>query len=261
MACKATLKVDDILFVKDDKIGKIKEAADLPDEEYSDADYKKDLAITYVQTGADFVKLYSPAVGLGIISISLLLGSHDIMKKRNVALMAAYKTLDQAFGDYRKRVVETYGTQTDSNFKNGIRDEKITVVEVDENGVKKKVKKTVGVVDPNHHSQYAKFFDETCSSWQKNPEYNLLFLKNQQNYANDLLKSRGHLFLNEVYDMIGVPRTSAGSIVGWVIGDGDNFIDFGMYDMDSEVKRQFVNGYERSILLDFNVDGVIYDLI
>ena len=90
----------------------------------------------------------------------------------------------------------------------------------------------------------------------------MLFLRTQQNYANDLLKARGHLFLNEVYSMLGIPHTSAGAIVWWTIGaGGDNYVDFGIFTRDSQVVREFVNGYERSILLDFNVDGVIWDMI
>jgi hypothetical protein len=136
-------------------------------------------------------------------------------------------------------------------------------VDTDENGKKIKSKKTIEVTDPNGVSQYARFFDESCVQWSKTPEYNLTFLNCQQNYANDLLHSRGHVFLNEVYDMLGIPRSQAGAVVGWVLGkDNDvGYIDFGIYDGNRMRARDFVNGYERSILLDFNVDGVIYDLI
>jgi hypothetical protein len=64
--------------------------------------------------------------------------------------------------------------------------------------------------------------------------------------------------------MLGIDRSKAGSVVGWVItkeGTGDNFIDFGVFDGDNPRARDFVNGREGSILLDFNVDGVIYDKI
>ena len=115
------------------------------------------------------------------------------------------------------------------------------------------------------YSDYAKFFDEGCREWDKDPEYNLTFLKCQENYANDLLKSKGHLFLNEVYDMLGIPRTKAGQIVGWIYDEenpiGDNYVDFGIYDVYKEANRNFVNGYERNILLDFNVDGDILSKI
>ena len=136
---------------------------------------------------------------------------------------------------------------------------------MNEDGTESTVKTTMNIIDPNTISDYSRIFDECNTSWSKSPEHNLVFLKQQQNYANDLLKSRGHLFLNEVYDMLGFPRTQAGQIVGWVYDEknpiGDNFVDFGIYNLDSERARAFVNGYERSILLDFNVDGNVWKLM
>lgn len=262
LACKATLKAEDIIDEAKEKIDNIKLAKETFEEEkYSQEDYNKDMTVTYVQTGAAFAKLYAPAVLLGTASIACIIGSHGIMRKRNIALMAAYKALDQSFSDYRKRVVEEFGSEKDRLLKNGIRKEVVVVEETDEKGKTKSKTIEVDALDPNGVSQYAKFFDEGCSQWSKSPEYNLTYLRCQQNYANDLLKSRGHVFLNEVYDMIGVPRTKAGAIVGWVLGAGDDYIDFGIFDGESAATRDFVNGYERSILLDFNVDGVIYDLI
>ena len=140
--------------------------------------------------------------------------------------------------------------------------EQVIETTVDENGKTHKIKKNkLNTDDTNGISVYARFFDEACTQWSKTPEYNFLTLKSQQNYFNSLLQSRGHVFLNEVYDALGIPRTQAGSIVGWAIGNGDNFVDFGIFNGDRTKVRDFVNGYERSILLDFNVDGVIYDLI
>lgn len=262
MACRATLKVDAVLEKSKETIDKIHYAKENVDsKEYTEKDYKRDMTIAYLHTGADFAKLYGPSVTLGIASIGCMLGAHSIMKKRNVALMAAYKLVEQSFSDYRHRVVEDLGEEKDKQYKYGIKQETHTVIEEDEDGKKKKVKKTVEVIDPNVVSQYARFFDEASPQWSKTPEYNLIFLKCQQNYMNDLLKARGHVFLNEVYDALGIPRSQAGAVVGWVLGQGDDFIDFGIYDLNNESSRDFVNGYERSILLDFNIDGVIYDLI
>lgn len=263
LACKATLKVEGIVDDAKEKIDKIKYAdKEIDDATYSEMDYKKDMTLVYVQTGAKFVKLYGPAVGLGVISVGCIMGSHNIMKKRNVALMAAFKLAEQSYADYRKRVVEELGEEKDRQFHYGIKTETIQAEKIDENGKKKKVNEVVEFVDPDKHSIYARFFDECSTQWSKTPEYNLVFLKAQQNYANDLLHCRGHIFLNEVYDLLGLPRSQAGALVGWVMtGDGDNFVDFGIYDTNNPSKRDFVNGYERSILLDFNVDGVIHDLI
>jgi len=264
MACNATLKVDAVLAVAKEKKDKIdKASATMNHDVYTEKDRQKDLVITYVQTGADFVKLYGPAVLLGSVSIACILGSYNIMRKRNIAVVAAYKVLKDGFDKYRERVVEDLGVDKDLEYRHGTKMETVEEVISDpETGKKKKLKKLVPTYDSNHVSQYARFFDESCPDWSKTPEYNLLFLKTKQNYANDLLHSRGHVFLNEVYAELGMKHTQEGSVVGWVLSeDSDNFVDFGMFDVRRKAAREFVNGEERSILLDFNVDGIIWDKI
>lgn len=253
LACRATLKVDDVLQEHTDKVEKIEHAfTGFDREDYSADDHKRDLTVTYIQTGVDFVKLYGPSVSLGIASIGCIISAHGIMRKRNVALMAAYKAVEEGFAAYRKRVIEEHGEDADYMYRHGLRAEQVT--EVDENG--KKVKKTQIVKDPNGLSVYAKYYDEGCKQWSPTADYNLLFLKSQQDYHNEMLKARGHLFLNEVYDALGIERTKQGAVVGWVLGEGDDFVDFGFSrDVD------FMNGRTNTALLDFNVDGVIYDLI
>ena len=250
LACRATLKLEEVL---DEGKENVKKAKTLEHEDYSEKDREKDLAIIHIQTSVKIVKLYGPAIVLGGVSVAALTQSHSILNKRNAALTAAYAALEKGFAQYRQRVVEKYGEEEDRNFRYGSRE-----VEVMEDGKKKTVLR-VGEGEP---SIYARFFDPMSTKWSKEPEYNLLLLKCQQNYANDLLRARGHVFLNEVYDMIGVPRSKAGSVVGWILVGNvkENWIDFGIWDDDNNV-RDFVNGREASILLDFNVDGVIYDKI
>ena len=269
MACKATTKVDTIIEESKKSIDTIHEgmeAGNICDVEYTEEDGKKDLAIVYIQTGVKFAKLYGPSVLLGLTSIGCILASNNIIHKRNVALSAAYTAIDRSFKSYRSRVIERFGESMDRELRYNIKTQEVKETVVDEEtGKKKTVKSTVSVVDPNTYSDYARFFDEYCAGWTKDAEYNLMFLRQQQNYANELLKSRGHLFLNEVYDMLGIDRTKAGNIVGWVYDEkhpiGDNFVDFGIYVLDNEKARDFVNGRERSILLDFNVDGDILSLM
>lgn len=269
MACKATTKVDTIIEESKKSIDTIHEgmkAGNICDVEYTEEDGKKDLAIVYIQTGVKFAKLYGPSVLLGLTSIGCILASNNIIHKRNVALSAAYTAIDRSFKGYRSRVIERFGESMDRELRYNIKTQEVKETVVDEEtGKKKTVKSTVSVVDPNTYSDYARFFDEYCAGWTKDAEYNLMFLRQQQNYANELLKSRGHLFLNEVYDMLGIDRTKAGNIVGWIYDEkhpiGDNFVDFGIYVLDNEKARDFVNGRERSILLDFNVDGDILSLM
>lgn len=269
MACKATLKVNEVLEEPKKDIAKIHEAhehgataAGIP---YSEEDHKKDLTIAYIQTGVKVAKLYAPAVVVGGLSIAAILGGHNILRKRNIALAAAYTAVDKSFKEYRGRVVERFGEALDKELKYNIKAREVEEIVVNEDGTESIVKKTIDVTNPNLYSDYARFFDDGCKGWDDDPEYNLMFLKSIQAQANDILRSEGHLFLNEVYDMLGIPRCKAGQVVGWIYDEknpiGDNFIDFGIYDLHKEANRDFVNGYEKTILLDFNVDGNIWDLM
>jgi Family of unknown function (DUF6353) len=252
LACRATLKVDTVM---DEAKQKLDLAKTLQHDDYSEKDRSRDISLIYFQSGVRVVKLYAPAVLVGALSIYAIRTSNGILTRRNIALTAAYGALEKGFGEYRARVVDKYGEEEDRNLRYGTREVEI----VDPKTKKKKKVTRVALDDP---SIYARFFDPYSTSWNKEPEYNLIFLKCQQNYANDLLRSRGHIFLNEVYDMLGIPRSKAGAVVGWVLtkdDSTDNFVNFGVFDGKRQVVRDFVNGNEGAILLDFNVDGVIYD--
>lgn len=268
MACKATTKVNDILEETKKQVDDVHNVLDsdvITEEEYNNDDAKKDLAIIYTQAGVKLIKLYAPSVIVGALSITGILASHKILKKRNVALTAAYATIDRSFKEYRGRVVERFGKELDRELRYNIKAQEIEEKTVDKDGNETIEKKTISVVDPNMYSDYARIFDNGSMGWTKDPEYNLMFLKLQQNQANDRLRAQGYLFLNDVYDMLGIPRTKAGQIVGWIYDEdnpvGDNFVDFGIYDIYNEKACDFVNGRERSIVLDFNVDGNILDMI
>lgn len=268
MACKATTRLDEVLAEPKDQIDKIHEAMDHPENlpaVYTKEDGVKDLAIVYTQAGLKVVKLYAPSVALGVLSITAILKSHDILRKRNVALAAAYTAIDKSFKEYRNRVIERFGKELDNELRYNIKVKELNEVKKNEDGTEEVSKAQVAVADPNMYSDYAKFFDSGCTGWSKDAELNLMFLRRQQAYANDKLKRQGYLFLNDVYEMLGIPKTAAGQIVGWIYDEknpiGDNFVDFGIYNVNIEKNRDFVNGYERTILLDFNVDGNILDLI
>jgi hypothetical protein len=251
LACRATLKLEEVLDRTDSDL---KAANELQHRDYSEEDRQTDKRIIHTRLVVDIAKLYAPSVVLGAAGIACLTKSHNILEQRNAALTAAYVALDKGFKEYRARVVERYGETEDQEFRYGSHKIKVK----DEETGREKAVVRVAFDEP---SIYARFFDELATEWQREPEYNLAFLKCQQEYHNHLLQSRGHVFLNEVYKALGIPHSSAGSVVGWVVGNGDNFIDFGIWDKENEHARDFVNGREGAILLDFNVDGVIYDLI
>lgn len=260
LACKATTKVAEILDETNGTLDTIHEGMKtgaINGQEYTTEDGKKDTVVVYAQTGMKLAKLYGPAIILGTLSITSILASNNILRKRNVALGAAYAAIDKSLKEYRGRVIERFGEQVDTELKYGIKAKKFEEIEVDpETGKEKKVKKTVMVADPNLQSDYAVYFDSKSRNYETNPDYNRMFLKAQQAFANDKLQTRGHLFLNEVLDDLDLPRTPAGQIVGWTKDGPDGYVNFRIV----EVERETEDGrHEPALLLDFNVEGNIWE--
>lgn len=260
LACKATTKVAEILDETNGTLDTIHEGMKtgaINGQEYTTEDGKKETVVVYAQTGMKLAKLYGPAIILGTLSITSILASNNILRKRNVALGAAYAAIDKSFKEYRGRVIERFGEQVDTELKYGIKAKKFEEIEVDpETGKEKKVKKTVMVADPNLQSDYAVYFDSKSRNYETNPDYNRMFLKAQQAFANDKLQTRGHLFLNEVLDDLDLPRTPAGQIVGWTKDGPDGYVNFRIV----EVERETEDGrHEPALLLDFNVEGNIWE--
>lgn len=260
VACERTTKAEDILDETRQRLDKVREAEARKDElNYTERDKRRDLAIIYGQTGLKFAKLYWPAAALECLGIACVLGSYGIMRSRNVALTAAYTALETSYSQYRRRVREKLGDDEDAYFRTGLASKMIEVTEKDENGNEKVVRTEQKVFDPDNAgvSTFARWFDETNPEFSKSPMNNLTFLMAQQKHANYLLKSRGYVFLNDVYDMLSIPRCPQGQAVGWLKDEnngGSGFVDFGIHDGYRQMCRDFVNGYEKAILLDFNID-------
>lgn len=264
LACRATLQLSDTLdAIEQEKHNhtEAKALVEAPDYEgelsYSDQEYKRDITVITVRGLGKIAKLYAPAVLLGAASVTCLTKSHSLLEERNLALTAAYAAVDTAFKNYRERVVDRYGEDVDRELR--YTSEELDIVDEDTGEIISEMQ-IVGAPG----SAYARFFDRDSSrNWSEHPDINMLFLRQVQNYMNDRLRIRGHLFLNEVYDNLGLSHTKAGAVVGWrwQKGSGDDYIDFGIWDGDNERARDFFNGREGAILLDFNVDGVIYDQI
>jgi len=260
LAVRSTLRLEETVARAERRVNDTKQSYALsqenPDEveEYTEANYKRQLYRVYLRNVLEFTKLYGPATSLFISGAGAILAGHGIMRKRNVALVAAYNAVEKSFAAYRARVIEDLGADKDRDYRLGI-------TESSEKGPDGK-KTVVTEVDPTKMSKYARVFDEGNDYWQDGAGYNQFFLTSEQNRLNDKLLATGHIFLNEVYERLGFPHTPEGAVVGWIISkDGDNFIDFGLYDASTQSKRNFINGWEKNIWLDFNVDGVIYDKI
>lgn len=270
MACKATLKVDEPINKAKRSVEKIHTAVEKgvteAGEKYSVDDSKKDLTLVYAQTGLKLVKLYAPAVVLGAASIGCIFASNNVMRKRNLALAAAYTAVDNGFKGYRNRVIERFGEELDRELKYNIKTKEIEEKIIDDDGNESTVTKTIQVMNnPPEYSEFSRIYDDGCRGWDKDPEYSKKFLLDTQRFCNEKLQTQGYLYLNDVYEMLGFKQTYAGHVVGWIYDpsnpDVDSHVDFGIFDAHNEKARDFVNGYERVIVLDFNVDGNVYEMM
>ena len=280
MACKATTKLNPILeetkhnidlvhagVEKGHVMTKDPETKELVPVEYTEEDGKKDLTVYYTQGTLKVIKLYAPSVAVGLFSVGCLLGSNHILRKRNVALAAAYTAVDKGFKEYRGRVRERLGEAMDRELLFNVKAKEIEAEVVNpETGEVTTEKVVVDMPDPNLLTPYTFVFSkETSSHWERDPEINKFYLAQQQNYANDKLRTRGHVYLNEVLDMLGLDRCKMGNIVGWIYdeknGTGDNYIDFGIMDLRNPDNCRFVGGQQNSVWLNFNVDGNILELM
>lgn len=267
IACKQTIKANDIVAVARENLQHIENAKELAannEVEYTEEDEQADRETIGKQIAIGMVKTYALPVGLGILSITCILAGHHILKKRNVALAAAYSALSTDFMNYRKRVVDKYGKDVDFMLKNGLEKQIVANQVVDpETGEVKETKEEVLTYDGDKLSQYARVFDEVGSTqWTPSADHNRAFLLMEQNYFNERIRTRGYIFLNEVYERLGFRPTKAGSVVGWVYQNADyEGIDFGIFTAHTQKAAEFLEGTEPSIILDFNVQGDILSLV
>lgn len=267
VACKQTIKANDIIAEARkslQNIENVKELAANNEVEYTEENEQEDRKTIGMQVAVGMVKTYALPVGLGILSITCILAGHHILKKRNVALAAAYSALSTDFMNYRKRVVDKYGKDVDFMLKNGLEKQIVANQVIDpETGEVKETKEEVLTYEGDKLSQYARVFDEVGSTqWTPSADHNRAFLLMEQNYFNERIRTRGYIFLNEVYERLGFRPTKAGSVVGWVYQNADyEGIDFGIFTAHTQKAAEFLEGTEPSIILDFNVQGDILSLV
>lgn len=267
IACKQTIKANDVVAEARKSLQNIEDVKELAannEVEYTDENEQEDRKTIGMQVAVGMVKTYALPVGLGVLSITCILAGHHILKKRNVALAAAYSALSTDFMNYRKRVVNKYGKDVDFMLKNGLEKQIVANQVIDpETGEVKETKEEVLTYEGDKLSQYARVFDEVGSTqWTPSADHNRAFLLMEQNYFNERIRTRGYIFLNEVYERLGFRPTKAGSVVGWVYQNADyEGIDFGIFTAHTQKAAEFLEGTEPSIILDFNVQGDILSLV
>lgn len=271
LAGKATLEAQEVIKEHQEMMDQIEEAKRLAKElneanpmvydpdRYNAEKEASDKKKAYLKTTVNMVKTFAPVAAAAGLSLACIMTSRNILHGRYTGALAAYDALSGTFKAYRKRVKDEYGDLMDRHFLYGT--ELTTEPVLDENGKKTKERQTVENINTDELSdEFSIWFDEENVNWDPDPQFSKMFLRGMQNMANDVLHSRGHIFMNEVYDLLGFKHTTAGSVTGWIMGAGDDYVDFGLSD-DDKTTRRFVNGKENVYLLNFNHDGIIYNKI
>lgn len=263
LASKETLKAKEIVESAKKDIQTIDDAVEIAktseeviyDEKEADAERRT----VYIQTGVKLLKNYAPSILTGVATMLLGFGSYKILTGRISSITAYASGVSGMFADYRKRVKDIYGEEVDKqlyagthkeSFKTKVEDEEVEIID--------------GNVVDNEYSQYAVTFDRRSKLWTDIPHFNMITLKKAEERANEILEKYGHIMLNTVFDILHMPHTSAGAVVGWLSKDNggkDGVVRFGLYDVWKKSAWEFANEYTNEIILDFNVDGVIWDKI
>lgn len=265
LAIRATSKMDEVSPKLRSQVEAVKTEIAENAETISKKDASERLAKAYIDVAKVVVRIYSPTLATGTVSILLVLGGHGMMVKRQTQLVALYTALDTSYRAYRARVREELGAEREDHIYRRPAMRALDAVETDADGNPVEGADTTQIdMGGQNPSPYARFFDPASPNWVKEAEWNLMFLRAQEKWANDRLRQYGYLFLNEVYEALGLERSQSGQMVGWKLdNDGtarpgtDGFISFGLGDIYDENARAFINGQENIALLDFNVDGII----
>lgn len=266
LACIATAKAGDVVHGAKEELDKIKEAQENFPDEYTDEDAKKDRRMVYLKTTGKMAKLYAPAACIGTASICSILGGTGILNKRNASLAAGLAASIGEFEEYRRNLIEKFGDdgeKIDKELRYGLKEVEVKEKLTDGDGKTKTTKKKIMVVkdeDTLNGNGYSRVFDWRNPYWDKDEAYCEMFLKARQSLCNDKLRANGYIFLNDVLEYLGFPKTRVGQEVGWIYDPnnetGDNFVDFNMYNACVDVE-----GYRHVFMLDFNVDGSILNKV
>jgi hypothetical protein len=258
-ACNGTLQLEEVLDeVRRDRLD-LQRALDKDPERFTERSAKRLHATVTLKGLVKVTKLYLPAISLGVAAVTCLTVSHNQLSRRNAGISAALAATERALDSYRNRVREAYGEDREMELWRGEHTETVPVLDDEGRETKstKKVKKGGG------HSPYARIWGrDTSTEWSPQPEYNLAKLRSIQEWGTMQIGHKGHLFLNEILDELGLERMPAGQIVGWMAkkyGGKDGYVDFGIMEPGEEIRFfDFLTGDEEHILLDFNVDGEVW---
>lgn len=163
------------------------------------------LANAEAEKGEDLTKLevaraagpaYIPAVLTGAATIACIFGANALNKRQQASLMSAYALLDNSYKEYKKKLIELYGEEADTNIRNAVAKDHYEDSDVDK--------------DADDGTQL--FYDEYSNRYFRATNETILSAE----YAlNKTLVEDCYATLNKLYELFGLPKTEYGEHVGW----------------------------------------------
>lgn len=187
-------------YMDEDLVPYITEAAVIEADEEKDEETKKaDLTKAQKKFLVRTAKRYAPALGLMVAGVACIAAGHTMQMKRLAGLGAA---LALAEADKKDLLAELNDEVPEPRTETV--DGKTEVVRTQQ----------AGHLLPSEDFRNRVFGPEN-KNWDPSPIVSRNFLDAVERHMNDKLRWQGHLFLNEVYSALGMPKTRLGAVMGW----------------------------------------------
>jgi hypothetical protein len=196
-------------------------------EDISESEATRDKIKVNAHCAVRTAKNYAPGVILEAAGLGLIGAGYGIVNKRYIQAAAAAASAVKAKNELFKRMAERLGYDEAAKIKYGITEEKVKFTETDDKGKTKTKTKTLDKLDYSNIpdvSDKAVFFDEFSTYWEKNPECNMMTIRQAIDWAKRTLETRGFVFYNELLNQLGLPMNKKFIAAGWALGVADEIV-------------------------------------
>lgn len=167
------------------------------------------------KTAVSAVSVYIPAVVVGISTASCILGANVLNKRRQAALVSAYVLLNEAHKEYKKKAVELFGSDACSKIHEELAKDRYDEEKPDISDGEKIL-----------------FYEEYYGDYFESTKEQVLLA---EYHFNRNFALRGYAELNEFYEFLGLPKTEAGSVLGWSLDAGEEYYGYSWIDFEHDI--------------------------
>ena len=159
-------------------------------------------------------KCYIPTAIIGLSTITCIFGANTLNKRQQAAITSAYMLLDNTYKQYKEKVSKLLGDNADTMVKKSIIEDQYSEITL------------------FYEYHYGEFFERRKAD-VLNAEYQL----------NLKFASQGYACLNDFFELLGLPITQEGEVIGWSTQEGYSAIDFEhqLLELDDGMECTIIN--------------------